>query len=1235
MTTPPPSDLANDPLLRDVPDVDGWKVLDPAILFAKIGQGGMGAVYRGRHVELEIDVAVKCLKPSLVAEDAQFEARFRREARLAAELTHENLVRLYELRRSHGLSYLILEFVDGETARDRVVRKGPLGEQEACGILLGVARGLAKAHRHREVIVHRDIKPENILISKTGEVKVADLGIAKAMESDGGTLSTQGFLGTPAYTAPEQWEDSSLVGPATDVWAAGVTLYFLLTGRTAVRTGTVHQISYEICNRAFPDVRALRSDVSADVLRILTRCTQRDPKARYADAADLARDLEAFLQGQMPSLSDRDSGSVKSTMPLFSPPPAHALKQVRLARSGKGTGTSGETAPASGAGSAAGRSTTPAAPATGAPRGSRRVPALWAAGAIAAVALVALGYVFWPRSDDSETRDGAGAPSGSRTSARNPTTVDSTLRAQPANAALVSGSTGGSVDATSASAATRIALDTPLRDGLLYTRDLNIVLAGQVRDAATPSLRLKRGGRTSTYPIESEGRFTIDLGLRRDARETIELALDEGSSLSFTLVQDSKPPQIELLAPGPTARRTNSLSIEVRARLDDPEAARCFVGASEMQAGSDGVWSAPAVELVAGENALVVVAEDLAGNRSTLPFSVRCDARGPALLSSVPPSGARVDIGTRVRVELAFDESPKVARLAGEAAAIAEARVSADLVVPAGEGPWRIAWSVEDDLANATSGQLVLERAVRRIARIVLDPSLPEGNVVYSRETKLDLRGRIEDASGESVRVEIAGRGSNHALGPQGALEVTSLTLPRDQRSAVALVHGTGESATRLEFEVVQDSLDPVLEFTRPDPAGRLTNRDAIDLSLRVTESNLAWVRLGSRELEAGPSDTWTAEGVALESEGSNTLVVTARDRVGREARASIEVVRDTLAPRLVRSEPPADTVLEAGAAVPIALEFDGAVASGKISGQPGEAADARLARASTVPAGEGSFEVPWSAIDRAGNAANGILRYARRSKPKVRPPEGWEIVDAAPGHDGWARKVKEPRSGITFVLIAPGTFQMGSPAGEEGRSGEEQQHPVEITRAFYLAETETTQQQYERVAGSNPSYFKGPTLPVESVDWTQSRAFCQQIGCDLPTEAQWEFACRAGTRTPFSFGPTISTDQANYDGNYTYGSGRKGTYRIETVPARTFPANAWGLHEMHGNVWEWCVDGHRADFQALSRTDPVQEPSGDTRVLRGGSWFNFPVNCRAANRYWFAPAFRTGNVGFRVARTL
>lgn len=136
-------DLLDDPLLRDAPIVEGFKVLDPAVLYAKIGRGGMGAVYRGRHFKLDLDVAVKCLKPALVAEDIDFVKRFEREARLAASIAHQNVVRVMDVHEKNGIHYLVMEFVRGETAAERVERKGPLAEKEALAILFGATAGLA------------------------------------------------------------------------------------------------------------------------------------------------------------------------------------------------------------------------------------------------------------------------------------------------------------------------------------------------------------------------------------------------------------------------------------------------------------------------------------------------------------------------------------------------------------------------------------------------------------------------------------------------------------------------------------------------------------------------------------------------------------------------------------------------------------------------------------------------------------------------------------------------------------------------------------------------------------------------------------------------------------------------------------------------------------------------------------------------------------------------------------
>ena len=292
-----PASLHRDPLLRDVPVRDGCKFLDPVFLYGKVGHGGMGTVYWGRHPDLGIDVAVKCLKPEFAALHQHSVPRFQREAHLAAKLSHQNLVRIFELKSKHGISYSVLELVDGEDARKRVERKGPLEESEAAKLMLGVSRGLSTAHRRQEVIVHRDIKPENILISTRGEVKLADLGLAKAVRRASiASFETDGVVGTPRYMAPEQWDASVTPTPKTDVWAMGATLFFLLSGQHAMQGETTEQVYAEIKNCKFIDVGRARHDLSNQMIALVAKCTQLDPSRRYIDAADLARDLQQIVK---------------------------------------------------------------------------------------------------------------------------------------------------------------------------------------------------------------------------------------------------------------------------------------------------------------------------------------------------------------------------------------------------------------------------------------------------------------------------------------------------------------------------------------------------------------------------------------------------------------------------------------------------------------------------------------------------------------------------------------------------------------------------------------------------------------------------------------------------------------------------------------------------------------------------------------------------------------------------
>ena len=216
----------------------------------------------------------------------------------------------------------------------------------------------------------------------------------------------------------------------------------------------------------------------------------------------------------------------------------------------------------------------------------------------------------------------------------------------------------------------------------------------------------------------------------------------------------------------------------------------------------------------------------------------------------------------------------------------------------------------------------------------------------------------------------------------------------------------------------------------------------------------------------------------------------------------------------------------------------------------------------------------------------------------------------------------------LQMCWCPPGFFTVGSPESEGGRSGDEMQVSVTLSKGFWLAGTELTQTQWKAVMGSNPSHFKGGNLPVEKVSWDDAQRFIAKVNARgflpknwifaLPTEAQWEYACRAGTTGPFS-GESLD-DVGWFDGN----SGGK------THPVGTKKPNAWGFHDMHGNVWEWCADWY--DNVLPGGSDPTGPDTGLLRVGRGGSWGVVDSGCRSAIRYWSTPGYRNSCIGFRVA---
>jgi len=295
---------AHDPLIESV--------LGKVHLKRRLGEGGMGAVYVGHHLTLDVDVAVKVLPPELARRHPAFVERFLREARTAAQIHHPNIVQVYDVDYERGFFFIVMEYVEGETAAERLRRRGRLGESELVGIGMDAAAALEYARRRK--IVHRDVKPENLLISSEGEVKLADLGLAKQVVDEtksGVTLDGQA-LGTPAFVAPEQVSNARQADHRSDLYSLGATLFHLATGRPPFQGTSALQTMMLHLNQPAPQLRAFRAELSVELADIVYRLMEKDPAARYQTAGEVYHALRLVYARATPE--------GKRDLPLSEPP---------------------------------------------------------------------------------------------------------------------------------------------------------------------------------------------------------------------------------------------------------------------------------------------------------------------------------------------------------------------------------------------------------------------------------------------------------------------------------------------------------------------------------------------------------------------------------------------------------------------------------------------------------------------------------------------------------------------------------------------------------------------------------------------------------------------------------------------------------------------------------------------------------------------------------------------------
>jgi serine/threonine protein kinase/formylglycine-generating enzyme required for sulfatase activity len=294
---------------------------------------------------------------------------------------------------------------------------------------------------------------------------------------------------------------------------------------------------------------------------------------------------------------------------------------------------------------------------------------------------------------------------------------------------------------------------------------------------------------------------------------------------------------------------------------------------------------------------------------------------------------------------------------------------------------------------------------------------------------------------------------------------------------------------------------------------------------------------------------------------------------------------------------------------------------------------------------------------DGAGGSKQGVPQVRERPKPlDCTGPDGVSAADVRRAQEAWAaylgRQVEETVDiadgvKVTFVLVPPGKFRMGSPETEANRSNDEALHTVVLTEPFDLGKTEVTQAQYKALTGKEPSKFKGSgDLPVEQVSWEEARDYGVELtkklsdkhAYRLPTEAEWEYACRGGRPSSQAFGigdgRSLSSRDANFNGTEPYGGAAKGDWLGKTTKVGFYAANALGLYDMHGNVWEWCADTY-GPYPTGEVTNPTGPTEGPDRVIRGGGWVSDGRVCRAAYHGRFQPGYRDSFVGFRLARSV
>ena len=1070
-------------------------------LLKRLGEGGMGAVYLAEDVAMSRRVALKVLAKQHSG-NAEFLARFRREAMAAGQLNHVNIVTAYAVGEEMGHHFFVMEYCEGESLERRLQREGRLPWDRAVEIIMQVARGLK--HAHENGFVHRDIKPANIIVTTQGVAKILDLGVSRSVSESAHLTQTAVAVGTPHYMSPEQARGEKEIDARTDIYSLGATFYHLVTGQTPFQGSSAAVIMMKHFSEQLPNPQDLAEDLPGGVAHVIRKAMAKEAADRYADCKELLGDLELVIDGKAPASAAVEAH--KSTVPLRARLPSPPRGEGRVAARGVPL-------------SPARRGPTRVPPPTGRVRGEGE-----AAGVPAPV--------IHPAGDGAS----AAPPSAGQTP----------------------------IAPTQFAAAPMV----PRKRGLFIA----VGAAAVVLAALGLALLLRSSNTAPAVPAEVQPKKATE----PSATATARAELDE----MFRYVQDSaknNPSAYDELEQRyhKVAERAQGTGFELE--IQDKVDAALAELRTRQSAAAQAAWKP--IEQSAREKAkagdydaalAVVVAPH--------PFGELLRSRGEQLTQEFRAEAqGKMQAALTAAEEAAGKGDPEEGQKA-------LAPVMALKYAPLSETVAAMGRRLTNDLANV--GELREKREV-----LAAQKKLAE----YLAQFDEALLEKGDAAAAAAVAAGARRDCTHKAVQPIAAAldELLTADAAARRREAHALKALVGKPlAVGKETGTVKEVIGAVLavEIRVVVGAGSATMLRRVKLSELNEEQRM-------QILGAGAPPTDAAKALAA----AHKLKKDQEDLAGAEA------------------------LLNEAKAFPLTAHFLRLIAERRralaelAAEKAWDAAD-KLFAAKDLEAARAAYEAftrDHAKTQAAANHAAALKERCAAMDDLLFPR--YLVLDLGDG-------VK-----MEFVLIPAGSFIMGS-----GKRGEGPLHDVVISKRFYVGKYEVTQQQYVRLMGRNPSSFRdgpnAPRRPVERVSWEDANGFCERLSqmakgrVRLPTEAEWEYACRAGTKTTYSWG-----DDSRIVDEFVWW---RRNSEATTHPVGQKKPNPWGLHDMHGNVCEWCADDFHGSYEEAPADGRawVDQTRAANRVLRGASFdFNADVTSyRSTVRQGMAPGIRNSTYGFR-----